>query len=537
MKKYRFLLPLLMVPFWIACFEDKGNYHYQDMGDIVIENVPELIEVLSNADRIVVNPKVTSTIEGEIKDGDPGYEFIYRFDLKSGNINDSGESWVILNPDGKMSIDTLATFPSNSYVGWFIVRNTKTGLETYKIFDVKVTSPTYEGWLVLCNEGDVNRVRFDMVSRISADRIVPVHDILKDLGLPEGKNARQLGFSPTRFGGETDKFIVFAETGSYILNSETFKTDASWNIKNINFITPPQDNPVCYQTMNNGGLYDNTYWFCVSDAGNAYVKTESSAGAAFELPINTSVRGGKPEYKVAPFVGISMARPGNGKCALMYDTDNRRFVGWAYSVNADARQLLAPLEDPASNKLFSYQTGKDLVYMEGTRFSGGMAYSVLQANDGKRSVYGINVGGSEFRQELFYEQINAPEFDQATEFAFHSQYPFMFYAVKNKVYLYDFGTGTNYPLEGIKTEGAEEITMLKFNLYQNPDISLLSDISDEFMARQYDLIVGSYDKTAGINGGKLGFYRIDHTAHTVVKREEYSGFAKIVDVLYRERRK
>ncbi len=62
MKCLRYILLLFMPLLW-SCFEDKGNYDYEDLGDIVIENVPELIEALSGADRIQVTPKITSTLE------------------------------------------------------------------------------------------------------------------------------------------------------------------------------------------------------------------------------------------------------------------------------------------------------------------------------------------------------------------------------------------------------------------------------------------------------------------------------------------
>ena len=51
-----------------ACFEDKGNYDYRDMADITIENIPEVIEVLGNSDRIIVTPKVISSLDGEVKE-------------------------------------------------------------------------------------------------------------------------------------------------------------------------------------------------------------------------------------------------------------------------------------------------------------------------------------------------------------------------------------------------------------------------------------------------------------------------------------
>lgn len=55
--------------------------------------------------------------------------------------------------------------------------------------------------------------------------------------------------------------------------------------------------------------------------------------------------------------------------------------------------------------------------------------------------------------------------------------------------------------------------------------------------RQYELMVGSYNAaTPDNNGGRLGFYPVDGVNNSVTKRIEYSGFAKIRDVVYRERR-
>ena len=64
-----------------ACFEDKGNYDYRDMADITIENIPEVIEVLGNSDHIVVSPKVVSSLDGVVKEGDANLEFTYKICL------------------------------------------------------------------------------------------------------------------------------------------------------------------------------------------------------------------------------------------------------------------------------------------------------------------------------------------------------------------------------------------------------------------------------------------------------------------------
>jgi hypothetical protein len=245
--------------------------------------------------------------------------------------------------------------------------------------------------------------------------------------------------------------------------------------------------------------------------------------------MNTTAIGEAPTYQVSPMTATSMARYGNSNCVLCYDVTNKRFVGWNYSASNNG--LLFDLADPTDKK-FSFQTGMDLIHMEGTRFSNGLVYSVLQDAQGKRYVYGINLSGSRFTQEVIYDNITAEHFNDATDYAFHSQFPFMFYSNGNKVYSYNLGTGAvNQVLE---LPAGETVTKLKFNLYANCMLSYLNNTSQEFMDKQFDLIVAS--TTGAENGGIVRFYDLDTTGK-MSKLEEYTGFGDhIVDVTYRERR-
>ena len=536
MKRYK-LFVLLFIPLISSCFDDKGNYDYHEVAEITIEGLPELLEVVGGAEHIVAAPTVKSSLEGIITEDNPNFTFTYKMELKSGGTIVNGAYWgVTLNKNGRKDVNPLAPFAANTYLCMFIVTDVRTGRETAKLFDIKVTSPTYEGWMVLCNEGAQNRVRLDMISVLSKERTLPAYDLLASLGLPEVTNARMLGWAPSRFANPGDVIYLISEKGSYLLDQETFKTDESWNIKAVDFIIPPADEePVYYISLNSGSSYGGEANFCVTDKGNAYCQALGTAGAAFEYPINTSERGLAPEFKVAPYVGVSMARPGNGNTALFYDTDNRRFVGWSTGTTDNSKQILSPLQDP-EEALFSFKTGMELIYMESTRFSNGLVYAILQDQNGQRHIYGINMGGNGFVQESKYENLQAPGFDQASRFAFHSQFPFLFYAEGNKVHMYNLATNTTYE-SVITLPSTSEVTFLKFNLYQQPLLTLLNDQSEEFMARQFELMVGSYDKNStDNNGGTLGFYKIDGINNKVSKRTEYSGFARIADVVYRERR-
>ena len=73
----------------------------------------------------------------------------------------------------------------------------------------------------------------------------------------------------------------------------------------------------------------------------------------------------------------------------------------------------------------------------------------------------------------------------------------------------------------------ETVTMLKFNLYRQCSLSDLNNQSDEFMARQYELMVGSYNTAApDNNGGKLGFYPVDGVNNSVTKKGGIQWFCK-----------
>ena len=520
-----------------ACFDDKGNYDYRDMADITIENVPEVIEVLGNSDHIIVTPKVISSLDGEVKEDNGNFEFSYKIEKKSGGTMVAGQKWVDLNPSKTLNLDTLAAFAADTYIGWFAVTDKRSGVQTSTTFDIKVSSPTYEGWMVLCNEGEQERVRMDMISVISAERVIPAYNVLAPLGFPEVKHARGIGFYPTRLANPDDVIYVMSEEGTYKLNKETFKTDESWNMNNVDFIIPPTDEHVVYyNTVNSSNASAALACLCVTDAGNAYAQVLSTPGAAFEKPINTFARGEAPTYRVAPYIGVSMARPGNGKAAIFYDVDNQRFMGWKQGYVDFLMQVLNPIRDK-DGALFTFKTGMDLVYMESTRYSNGLVYAILQDAAGKRCIYGINMSGNGYVPESKYEDLNAPDFDKATLFAFHSQFPYMFYAVGNKIYLHNLGTNTTYPVNNIALGENETVTMLKFNLYRQCSLKDLNNQSEEFMARQYELMVGSYNAAApDNNGGRLGFYPVDGVNNSVTKRIEYSGFAKIRDVVYRERR-
>ncbi len=523
-----------------ACLEDKGNYEYTDLAEIKVEGIPAKVEVLGYVENITVTPTITSSLEGEITADNPNYTFSYRLGHKGMgymSIADGvGHVWIDITPKSGLKLDIPANYSSGDYICWFTITDIRNNVVTSNFFDISVTSTTYEGWLVLCNEGAEERVRLDMISNISSTRIETIHDVAA--GLPVVHHATGLGFIPL-LSTPGDLLSIFSRERSFQIDRATLESDELGEFNLNRFIIDPGETmirefPFPATTYN----WQVKFRFAFSELGNAYLQDANSGGSAYGLPINTLSAGKPAEFRVAPFAGFSCVRPWSTSYAanaLFYDSDNKRFLAF---LGNTAEQKLSVIPDPAQGKLFSFTTGLNMVYMESTRRSNGLVYSILQDDSGNRSIYGINMGGNGFVQELYDANVAAPGFAQAEHFAFHSQFPLMFYAVGNKVYLYNLGTKTSKELTNIGLGTSEQVTCLKFNLYRNPVYTALTNQSEDFMNRQYQLIVASYDTAAaGVNNGKVTFWKVDGVNDAVSKAVGYSGFARIVDIVYRERAK
>lgn len=524
-----------------GCVQDDGSYDYTELAEISIENIPELTEVIAYADRIKISPRFVSSTEGEIKPGDPNWTVLYRFGHKGmgdfGLNEDETDNvvWKVFTPaEGTFDIDVPADFSTGKYVLWVTVTDNRNGSVTSEQFDISISSSTYEGWLVLCNEGTNERARLDMITKLPGNRIEPIYDICK--GLPELHQATCIS-AWVQGSNPGDHINMFTREGSYNLDAETLESEPAKEFNGMYFVFDPEETiikeiPFPCSTY----TWMVKYKLCFGENGNAYVKDDAAGGAAYATAVNTLKEGTAVQFQVAPYCGFSWVRPWSGEYGhyvLYYDTTNGRFL---FFDGLSSRLQLNVIPEPGKDEvnLFSYKPGKDFVYMQGTRRSNGLVYTILQdKTTGKRSIYGINLGGSGYAQELYIPEVNAPSFEQATQFAFDSRFPLLFYAVGNKIYCYNLGTQqTNEVPTGF---GADEtITKIKFNLYSASTYDILTNQTEEFMNQQYRLVVCTCNSDLE-KGGKVTFFDVDGVTNSAISAEQYSGFGKIVDIVYRER--
>ncbi len=515
----------------VSCYEDKGNYTYDEIDELTI-TVPELVEAMAYAEDIEIPVSVISSLTNkEIAEDDPDYEFNCKLNYQH-EEDGIAYKWLDLNPGKKKNIKFFANLPAGNYSAWYSVTNVRTGVQTNAQIPVSVKSPTFEGWMVLSNNGPAKEVRLDMIFTDSKGVDMVARGVTGDaLTL---HNGRKINYVPNELVGR-EAVNLLTESGSYRLEDDALTLKQSENMKMLNFVIPetPGD-PVEIITIHYYATINPNATLCVTSAGDAYAITSQTNGASYEYPMNTDAVGNDPTYKVAPNMATSMVRKGNSSSALFYDVTNKKFKGWSYY--APNIRLLYDLNDNEEGQpqgLFSFNTGMELIDMVGTRFSNGLVYSVLQDNTGHRHVYGINLSGyNKIIKESAYDDITAENFDTAVDYEFHSQFPYMFYCKGNTVYCYGL---TDKKLKDKLILDNETVTLLKFNLYQNMQPNKLTRWSDvEFQNMQYRLIVGS--NSGGENSGKVRFLDVDINGKMTVYKEHVGLGEEIVDVTYRERR-
>ena len=501
-----------------ACFDDKGNYDYSPVNHLTIE-VPAEVPVLANADTIKVIPKVVSELEGEILPDNPNYAYKYQ---GARIVSPTSEDKLFVL-DSTFSRDLIipAKWIPGSYKCWQEVTDLRTGVVSAASFVITVSSVTTEGWMVLCDEGESNRVRLDMIARISDERSVQTYDILANY-LPDLHEAYSLEFFTDLYG--MDDFIyLLSGSGCYQLEPEYLVSGPEYSIDYEFALQDEKRIPLCM------GI-SSGYRFIVDQKRNGYAM-ENSSGAIYELPVNQEQAVMGKRFRLAPWVATDRNTSGN-RCTsvVVYDSDNQRFMQWTENI----LDVCFPIPDP-QDALFSYTTGKELVYMEPTLNANTIVYAILKDSDGKYYLYGMSMAfgwnGTVYRQHYFAE-INATAFEQATAFAFHSKLPYLFYAVGNQLYQYDIYQKKSFPMFSLE---AENITLLKFNLFVKN--YRYSNRPDSFLNIPDQLIVGTEDLQAkDENKGILRFYNVPplNEVPTLIG-EPYRGFGKIRDVVYRER--
>lgn len=516
------IIVMLGVMLVSGCYKDLGNYDYSEINRVEFSGFPtELQYAYSNVDTLRVSPVLTGTLAKE----DLSHYFLkWQAVVKSGSVD--GKTTFDLDSNN-LNLEYFVRLPESEYTVYLMVKDLDTEVTWRQGFDLKVTSATNEGWLIL---SDVNGYcRLDMVSTSTKKEEI-VRNLWENSPLSYRKGPRSLahwadmyaisGAHPVYLLSDEGAVKLLPDDFSYDYLNEVMYEFGKWN---------PDFVPTCMR-----GNYSNAWRFCVGKNG-IYAKDDMSSGAIYGIQLN-KLEGESSYFGVAPAIGMSGDPYSYQPPVIMYDTTNRRFVQMA----ANLQSMRMP---SAPEAYFAYETGKRFVYMTGTLHDGGEIFTILKDDVGKCWLYGLKVGNFAALSQVkdHYFQIDAPEIEKATAFAVHPILYYLFYAVGDKIYQYDITSGRSRVLAFTEPDGnvvdhldGETVTMLKFNIFIMGTYSKPAGSVD----MQYRLIVGSKETGGGNElGGHIRMLNIPTSLDATASVHcAYDGFGKVVDVLYRERK-
>lgn len=499
-----------------ACADDKGNYEYTELNDVAIR-LEESYTAIARED-FSVTPVVTAS---------PFDESNYTYEWKAYDQKGSQEPVVIgteLNLHGEMPL------LQGNYLLVLNIKEKSTGLYYQQTAALRVNTPTSLGWLVLCS--DNGRVRLDMVSHIKTTDNV-YRDLLKDTELADWQTPYQLVCDPRM----AEPFYLVSGSGCTRLSNNEFQWNESYLLANefgsgsytgtVRFLATRFPGKLVIKS--NGAVH-----YCNTLMGDGLFGTVRSNG-----------------FYVAPAVGYNALAEQIVPSFMMWDKNNKRFVVCTSEFNTigldNLRDMdMSELPDygfPTVNEdLFAWPTRTDkldFVCMENTRYDknqseNGVTYAILSRGT-SRYLYGIILGnlyayadtkyGYAYEKAYYADLSNCAEIASATLFAFSSLKSYLYYAVAGRIYRVNFASDAPTAELQLELPAGEEVTCLKFYLWQQDDTE----------NRSYDLIVASRDEEAGESRLRIydGF-STEGDFKGAQPKEEYGGFADIVDVIYRE---
>jgi len=508
-------MSMLAAVFMAGCSYDKGNYDYIELSDPEISGIEDM-SVLTLSELKIV-PEFGEGFDQTL------------YDYK----------WEVIDNNGGIDPEEIGTgrtldyevkLQPGSYTLYYTVTEKASGVFWRKQATLTVSSSTSEGWMVLCSDG--GRARLDFISDVTGE---VSEDILSSGSMPQWNGPRRIQWLSDKTD-ESSPFYLFTDEGATRLGKDAFEWrpeyDFSYEVAVTDKVLPR-------------GIVSAGFGKVVVSDGNAYYCEVMGFDGLYGSAVN---RG----FKVSDYVGANvLATQVYAAVYLLYDADNKKMKAFCPLLVANDFGGLEPVADmdefaqiadgmnPGAGLLGSaFQTwpeGYDCLYMENTRYAPGndkmgMTYVILTRED-ECMLYGVQLGDLVLKFDCTYTlgKGYCGDLSDCTDimkegnlYAFSSIKNYMYYASGGNVYRVNLSQTPlkeelQFTLEG------EDITLLKFNLYQKP----------ENMQKSYDLIVGSSRGGEGIlrvyegNDSEGDFSKVEPTV--------FEGFKDIVDVTYKER--
>jgi len=488
----------------VSCKKDIGNYNYTELNELKeIDGLPkEITAVYSKPFKVTPQIKFTQ---------DPNFdESKYTFEWSYSGFNGLG-GFKLFSLAQTKDLNLVMRVVAGIYNAYYSITEKASGVKYTTKFILRVVNEINEGWIMM-NEAN-GKARVDMLSLNTNNNFDLIIDLLATTGSElklEGKPIMTYTYSTgTLIGPDGINYGLY------------FGTDQGTTKVDPNSFQWTKTMGLTYEMYGNipAGFYADLIQQRKSSAaymignGNAYYY-ERVQSIFYSSPISY-ISAEQKEFKVAPFIGANHDAPLS--VTIFYDKTNRRFV----KHSGTAATCTTMPDPPANQKLFSFSTGMDMLYMRWISFNGGEVFAFLKdPNNNKRYLARFNPTNN---TQSYYSEIVGTDFNNAELYAVSPEFAYIFYSIGSKLYQYDMIYKTTKLMADF---GNQKISYLNF--YEFKNASKYKDGNK--------LMIGLYDpvKNDGTEGS-LNIYTVPGLNANIILEKTYSGFGRIKSLTYRER--
>lgn len=440
--KLKYIISTLFAIGIFACYNDEGNYDYQEINEISVrDSLKEEYSVYMLADTLKISPVLNFTQDSTTAGRFEFSWYLTSLEYEEGKITKISDQLNLVYP---------VTAKEGSYKLSLGIKDLKTGVEWLTHSTLNVTTLFTNGWLML-GEKEGN-VALDMVTISTKGDTIITRDILKNSGLPVLKGPRKMvstareGYNPWYAG-----CFLMTDEGTFELDRKSLSSDISTNIRSVIY------DPTINDDFSASDLFQNgTYHRYLLGDNKIFVNQSLIQSNSYGNCINKYTQYSEEYFNVYP-EAIWQFNPMyvQGK-QLVYDMDNKRFAQFTY-MSSYCDTLPDNTGDP-----FEWKTGNEMIAINNSlRIVEGaqVSYAVMKSPENKYYLYSMLPALAKKLER--YDISTLPGIAQAKQFGFSSKYPRMIYATGSKLYACEFLPSgiTHKELEDF----GNEITMIHFD--------------------------------------------------------------------------
>lgn len=470
MNRYKWIGILLfaMAGLCFSCYEDKGNYDYNWIQDVVL----------------TTEFNDTTVQRGTLFFFNPGPAKSTSAGMAEVNPDDYTFSWVAVWGNNKSLVlstnrdlnDTIWLPIGDTYLISYTVTEKASGVSWMKRFNMKVVQ-NYTDGLLMMTEDDNRQTELEIyASSTKGERIHETGVMARSGFLYRGGGANFVASTSCGSGGGVYKYL-WMSTGEGM--GWLKLPDFSWDEKQMLRMLMVKQEPVSYTLCNIGQFHSNIAFGFTQD-GNVHPLNNNNLVYSDIAYVNMQ------KFKASPWLG------GYNNTALLFDTDRKRFVvftsgvyGWQFPSNTCL--------DVADDVAFE---GSTLYYMSLVKDKETIA--VLKDKDGKYWKCVIKMAGTATKPELVVEKFELnPDIavlENAETKAIDYVYKKIYFTSGQKLYCYRDGSGidacreVNLLKDGQKLALDEVVAVIVVpNVYANniTDKVYVSTYSSQHKGRVY----------------------------------------------------